>query len=135
MGYREDVVVVVSKNGWENLINAISPNSDLLDQKKAQLVFNLIKQTDRHILCEKDGQHLMMWQSIKTYSADCTALFYVLKQMNENDYYVHCIGEDGAEELFGLFDNNVFCVSVYKQFCFDENFDDFNFKNERVNNE
>ena len=41
MGYREDVVVVVSKNGWENLINAISPNSDLLDQKKAQLVHNV----------------------------------------------------------------------------------------------
>ena len=134
MGYREDVVVVVSKNGWENLINAISPNSNLLDQKKAKLVFDLIKQTDKHI-SEKDGQHLMMWQSIKTYSTDCRELFYVLKQMDKADYYVHCIGEDGAEETFGSFDNNVFCVSVYKQFCFDQDFDDFNFNNERINNE
>lgn len=119
MGTREQLILVYSKPGWDQLTNLIG--STFLLNTERQRVVNFINDYDVH-QTDPRGAHLLYFSECDTSRADAHLLISSLhSQVSSKDWLVHIIYEDGGEDSFGGFHNNSFSPTVERKLKWDDN--------------
>lgn len=98
MGYREDVAIAYSPEGWNQFLSALK---SLSDDQRAPIV-ELIEGADEAQINE-DGEFLIRWSYVKTYCDDFKAYLDLHSQVSCDEYYGVFLGEDGAQETRGSY--------------------------------
>lgn len=103
MGYRENVCIVVSKSGWKKIVQYVQSMND----DNRSLIINFFKSADRNETL--NGDHLLVFDSIKTY-ADDSKLFFdnALAELDLNEYHIISVGEDNNIQQSGDYHYNSF---------------------------
>lgn len=109
MGYREDVLFIYSKEGWVELWNKI--NSNFVSDDDRANVINFISSNDHHQE-SNDKDHLLGFYQIKTYRSEVELLVGLSKTIDENQWMIKYLGEDGQESADGGYYDNPFKPSV-----------------------
>lgn len=114
MGYREDVSVAISENGWRQLLSVKNTLcSDALDE-----LDSLLNGADEHWE-NPDGDHLFIFSSIKTSADDWTAFqCYLMDEVDRDQWKMVSVGEDGAEDINGDWNGNPFDLGVSHQLSY-----------------
>jgi hypothetical protein len=120
MGYREDVACVFSPDGWNQFLSAVKSYS----AEDMDTVRGLINGADIARIT-LDGERFFKFDYVKTTTPDFSLLTDACKQVDENEYLVLMLGEDGGEEYFGDFHGNQFCIGVSRMISYDPCGNDF----------
>jgi len=112
MGYREDVALAYSKEGFEGLVEKIS--SDFLSEEEKEWAIAFLDGADVQRV-SPGGSHLFIFSYIKTTSDDAQVVFNKLnRSLPSDEYLVQYLGEDGGEEVDGSFFDNPWDIYISK---------------------
>lgn len=109
MGYREDVVIVFSSDGWIQLGEAINKAG-----QEAEVVRELINACDGARVTF-DGDRLIKFDCVKVYADDFRAFMDCISNVHESQYLGLFLGEDGAENFQGDYWDNPFFIGVSRR--------------------
>ncbi len=119
MGSREQLILVYSKSGWDQLTNLIG--STFLSSTERKRVVDVINDHDAH-QTDACGAHLLYFSECDTSCAEVQLLISSLhSQFSAKEWFTYIIFEDGSEDSFGGFYNNSFCPSVERRLKWDDN--------------
>lgn len=111
MGYREDVVIIYSKKGFDELINRIG--STLLTDEQREQALTFLNEADLHQTAGSGEDHLFFFDSINTLIPSIQVVLNKLhKVMDQDQFFVQYLGEDGGEEQDGGYFENPFSPFV-----------------------
>jgi hypothetical protein len=116
MGYRSEVCLAYTKQGWESLMTLLGSASVKDDDRSA--IAELINDADEHHLTDAE-EHLIVYEFIKTGCDDFQSLMTLNNQVDEEEWYVFYLGEDGAEDSDGGWCDNPFNLHVSRQLNYD----------------
>lgn len=118
MGYREDVAIAYSKEGFEELIEKMG--SDLLSDEERDWAISFLDGADEKRLTDY-GSRLYIFTSIKTVADDAQVVLHKLHgAINHHEYLVQYMGEDGGEDVDGGFFDNPFGIYVARSLSWDD---------------
>lgn len=118
MGYREDVCLAYTKDGWESLMTLLGSASVKDEDREA--ISDLINGAEEHHLTDAE-EHLIVYNCIKTGCDDFQALKHLNSQIDQDHWYAFFLGEDGAEDSDGGWCDNPFNLYVSRQLNYDAN--------------
>lgn len=110
MGYRSEVVLVLSKEAKETLKEKL----DALPKEEKENIKSMFSCADRRFIHES-GDELIHWTWVKWYNSYPEIAFIedFLNNREDEDYYLMRIGEDlGDIELQGYFYDNPFDANI-----------------------
>lgn len=117
MGTREDVIVAITKKGWEYMMECLSNLIDNGGDKEANDVMNLINDSDEHWI-NPDEDHMISWECIKSSADDFSDFRNLLSEMDdksmEDEYFMLILNEDGTDESIGGWNQNPFDMGVHR---------------------
>lgn len=112
MGTREQLIVVFSKSGWDQLATLITSYLSSHDRKVA---VDAINSNDDHQTDSK-GDHLLHFEKVDSSSHDMQLLLgKLMGNIHTKEWHVSMIFDDGGEDSYGGYYNNSFNVSVKRQ--------------------
>lgn len=132
MGYREDVAVAIEVEGWNQLLSFIKA-WDQTAPEKSQSVVELIEAgVDEHHVND-DGDHLLIFTSIKTSADDYEAFLELLQNgtirgnggVDYDKWLIRSVGECGEEETYGDWFDNPFNIGITHNLNFDADGTDY----------
>jgi hypothetical protein len=110
MGTREQLIVVFSKNGWDQLTSFIG--STFVNNQNRKDVLDAINNNDDHQTDSK-GDHLLHFQEVDSSSHSMQLLLTKLMgNIHSKEWLVNMIFDDGTEDSYGGYYNSSFNVSV-----------------------
>lgn len=119
MGTREQLALVYSKSGWDQLSNLIG--SAFISDTERQRVIDVINDHDAH-QTDPRGAHLLYFSECDTACQDVQLLISSLhSHITNREWLVHIIYEDGSEYSIGGFYNNSFSPSVQRRLQWNDN--------------
>lgn len=124
MGYREDVAVVFSKEGWKELSLFFATSSNSFTVEQYELVKDFLYSADQHIVDSTSGDRIFLFEYIKTYTDDYCALQSMLNQIDDCKWMTFSLGEDGGSKYGGSYMDNVFCVGSTHSLLYNEDVGD-----------
>lgn len=114
MGTREQLIVIYSKKGWDNLVATIGSN--LLSQHERKTALDLINGSDSHQTTPQ-GDHLLFFSGIDTAHPDTQILVSTVNDQTScpsTEWMIYTIYDDGTEDSWGRYYNNPFAPSVQR---------------------
>jgi hypothetical protein len=117
MGYREDLAIAYTPEGWNALLSEIaSPHLCEYDQN---LLVELLNEADQHY-ASNDGCHFLLFESRKLGCDDMQLLLHTVHgKIDDENWLTVALGEDGCEETQGQFWDNPFSMGVQRSLEFD----------------
>jgi hypothetical protein len=113
MGTRTDVMIAISKDGWNQLVDMVKTHEHSYD------IIDLITGCDRH-LEHNTGCHFLLFESVKVYADDFAAFSKLYNSLDTYDYLALYLVEDGSEDTEGNYRNNPFDMYVQRTINFDD---------------
>ena len=121
MGYRSDVVLVLSQKGSDLLKERVKELSEELKEE----VKDLFTCSEEHFVTTLENDELWYWTWFKWYS-DYAAISFIetfLHELDDNEFVFMRIGEDYTDvEAYGGYYDNPFEVEIKRKISFCTNF-------------
>jgi len=112
MGYREDIALAISADGWNYFQDALN----LLTGSDRDAIEQLVGGADQHWE-HPNGHHLLMWDCIKTTATDFQTMDAVFNHyVPQTEWIMRSIGEDGAENTYGEWWDDAFGSCITRSF-------------------
>jgi hypothetical protein len=118
MGYREDVAVAYTQEGWRQLLSCINE----LESEDVSNAIDLIDNADKHI-ADNDGNHFLFFSCVKVYADDMKPYMYAHEsgEIHSDTFFMLCLGEDGAESMHGNWWDNHFGIVSHREIQYELN--------------
>lgn len=110
MSSREDIIIVYSKTGWDELVTKIG--STILTQFERQEVVKTINTASVH-QTNSQGDHMLVFEQLSTGSFGISMLRGLTQIINIDDWKMHSIDESG-EENAGWYISSSFNPHVHR---------------------
>lgn len=115
MGYREDVALVYSPEGWNQFL---SLTKALPYDIQVDLV-SLLDEADDHFV-NGDGAHMIVFYDVKVSADDFQIIMDTIHQQIDGDHFkATLVGEDGSEDYYGHLSPDPFGAYISHTLNFD----------------
>jgi hypothetical protein len=114
MGYREDVVIVYSKEGWKQLQEKLNDATT----KHQYEILRCLNDADKH-LTQNNGDHLFFYEYVKSGADDMEALFRLTQDEVSFDEYL-IVFQSSSDEPSGNYFESSFAPERVQRISFNE---------------